>query len=127
MPEDTTSPAATVCRPPLLCALAALVAAHRPAVRQERCFARLRALVWARLGTLSRPTMTQLLLTLGLVDADWSAFYRLFSRARVDYEDLTRCFLREMLAQVPPRGRMWWPSMGCRCHGAARGCWGRRG
>jgi hypothetical protein len=88
----------------LLVALAALVAAHRPAVRQERCFARLRALVWARLGTVTRPTITALLSTLGLADADWSAFYRLFSRARVDYATLTRCFLRETLAQVPPDG-----------------------
>jgi DDE superfamily endonuclease len=104
MPEDTTSPAVTACHSPLLGALAAVVAAHRPAVRQERCFARLRALVWARLSTLGRPTITALVSTLGLRDADWSAFYRLFSHGRVDYAELTRCFVRQTLAQVPAGG-----------------------
>ena len=104
MDEDTTGTAVCPAGERLIEALATLVAAHRPAVRQERCFARLRALVWARLGTLCRPTITALLSTLGVVDADWSAFYRLFSRGRVDYGVLTRCFVRATLAQVPAGG-----------------------
>lgn len=104
MNENTTSAEVPPSLLTLLQALAALVAAHRLAVRQERCFARLRALVWARLGTLTRPTITALLSTLGLSDADGSAFYRLFSHGRVTYEVLTRCFLRETLAQMPDEG-----------------------
>jgi hypothetical protein len=81
-----------------------LLAAHRPAVRQARCFDRLRALVLGQVCTAARHTITHLLLALGLVDADWSAFYRLFSRARLDDEVLTRCFLRQTLADVPAEG-----------------------
>jgi hypothetical protein len=70
-------------------------------VHQVRCFARLRAVVLGHLCTAARHTLTQVLLALGLVDADWSAFYRLFSHARLDYGVLTRCFLRATLAQIP--------------------------
>jgi hypothetical protein len=81
-----------------------LLAAHRPATRQARCFERLRALVLGHLCTAARHTLTQVLLALGLVDADWSAFYRLFSAPRLDYDVLTRCFVRESLAQIPAQG-----------------------
>jgi hypothetical protein len=50
----------------------------------------------------ARRTITQVLLALGLSDADWSAFYRLFSHARLDYDVLTRCFVQQTLAQIPP-------------------------
>ncbi len=39
-----------------------------------------RELAWA----FARHTLTQCLLAVGLVDADWSAFYRLFSQRRVN-------------------------------------------
>jgi hypothetical protein len=81
-----------------------LLAAHRPAVHQARCFDRLRALVLGQVCSAARRTITQVLLTLGLVDADWSTFYRLFSRPRLDYGVLTRCFLRQTLAQIPADG-----------------------
>jgi hypothetical protein len=87
-----------------LVALWRLLAAHRSAVRQARCFDRLRALVVGHLCTAARHTLTQLLVALGLVDADWSAFYRLFSRPRLAYDVLTRCFVRETLAQIPAQG-----------------------
>jgi hypothetical protein len=89
---------------PLLVELWRLLAAHRPAVGQARCFARLCALVLGFLGHITRPTIAGALLTLGLGDADWSAFYRLFSHARVDYDLLTRCYVRETLAQIPAAG-----------------------
>jgi hypothetical protein len=87
--------------PPLLLELGRLLAAHRPAVRQARCFDRVCALVLGHLGTLARQTITQMLLALGLSDTDWSAFYRLFSRPRIEYDALTRCYLRQTLAQMP--------------------------
>ncbi len=90
--------------PSLLQEVWPLLAAHRPAVRQARCFARLRALVVATLLSVARPTISGLLLTLGLHDADWSAFYRLFSHQRLDYDTLTRCYLHETLAQIPAGG-----------------------
>ena len=81
-----------------------LLVAHRPAVDQARCFARLCALVLGFLLGVTRPTIAGVLLTLGLHDADWSAFYRLFSRERVDYDALTRCYLGQTLAQIPADG-----------------------
>jgi hypothetical protein len=101
MTEDTTLAGALVTLPPLLVELWRLLAAHRPAVRQARCFDRLRALVVGQLCSAARRTITQVLLTLGLIDADWSAFYRLFSHARLDYDVLTRCFVQQTLAQIP--------------------------
>jgi hypothetical protein len=78
MIAHTTSAAAPMLAPaalpPLLGALWRLLAAHRSAVRQARCFDRLRALVLGQLCAVARHTITQVLLALGLVDADPSAF-----------------------------------------------------
>jgi DDE superfamily endonuclease len=104
MLQDTTAAAAPVPLPPLLVELWQLLAAHRPAVRQSRCFERLRAVVLGHLCTAARHTLTQVLLALGLVDADWTAFYRLFSQPRLDYGLLTRCFVHQTLAQIPQEG-----------------------
>ena len=101
MAEDTTAPAEQPALPPLLAELATLLQAHRPAFRQERPFQRAVALVFGSLFAFARHTITQLLLALGLTEADWSAWYRLFSAPRVDYEALTSRFFRETLAAVP--------------------------
>jgi hypothetical protein len=74
MTQDTTPAAAPTPLPPLLRELWRLLAAHRPAVRQTRCFDRLRALVVGQLCPAMRHTITQALLALGLIAADWSAF-----------------------------------------------------
>lgn len=86
---------------PLLAELSRLLAAHRPAFRQERCFRRMKALVLGYLFCFARRTVTQVLVALGLTDSDWSAFYRLFSEPRMDYGELTGCFLSETLIHVP--------------------------
>jgi len=86
---------------PLLPELFILVAAHRSAWRQERPYQRSVALLLGWICAFGRHTVTQVLLALGLGEADWTAFYRLFSRGRVDYEMLTGCLLAETLAQVP--------------------------
>jgi hypothetical protein len=99
-----TMPPAPPALPPLVLELWRLLAAHRPAVGQRRVFDRLRALVVGQLCTVARHTLTQALLALGLQDTDPSAFYRLLGRGRVCYATLTRCFLRETLAQVPAEG-----------------------
>jgi hypothetical protein len=97
----TTPTAAPAPLPPLLRELWRLLAAHRPAVRQARCVDHLRALLLGYLCTAAHHTITQVLLALGLVAADWSAFHRLVSHARLDYAMLSACFLQETLAQMP--------------------------
>lgn len=95
MAEDTTRPVA------LLPILFALLAAHRPACRQERPFARLVLLTLGLVGALGRHTITQVLVALGLGAGDWSAWYRLFSRPRVDYDRLCHGLLAEVVPESP--------------------------
>lgn len=87
---------------PLLQALFALLEAHRPAFRQERPYRRAVALVIGTLFSFARHTVTQALLALGLTDADWSAWYRLFSRERFDEERLAHCLFQETLVHADP-------------------------
>jgi DDE superfamily endonuclease len=87
--------------PPLLRVLLELVAAHRPAFRQERTYRRSLGLVFGELFSFARHTVTQGLLALGLTDGDWSAWYRLFSRERFEEEQLATCLLAETLGHVP--------------------------
>lgn len=85
----------------LLDALMGLVSAHRSAFKQERTFQRAKGLLLGHLFSFARHTVTQSLVTLGLTDHDWSAFYRLFNEPRVDYEKLTRSFFHQTLSHVP--------------------------
>ncbi len=57
-----------------------LMAAHRPIFGQERVYQRIKALIFAVLFGFGRMTLTQLLIPLGLIAGNWSAWYRLFSR-----------------------------------------------
>ncbi len=41
-------------------------------------------------------------MALGLIDADWTAWYRLFSRERFDEARLAQCLFQETLAHVLP-------------------------
>src|SRR5215212_7342685 len=88
--------------PPLLDALRRLLLAHRPAFGQERTFLRARALILGHLFAFARRTITQALVALGLTDHDWSAFYRLLSQERIDYELLSASFFLETLPHVTP-------------------------
>jgi hypothetical protein len=99
-PESAPPPTATL--PPLLAALWGLLLAHRPAFRQERTFLRAQALVFGHLFAFARRTITQSLIALGLTDGDWSAFYRLLSTPRIDYEALAERFFLEALPHMPP-------------------------
>lgn len=67
---------------------------------QKRVFNRVLALVMAELFTFGRHTLTQLLLTLGLTEEDWSAWYRLFSEGRFQEEATSRVMLEEMVGEV---------------------------
>lgn len=70
--------------------LFAAFADARTACAQERPFQRLVLLSLALLTSLGRHTITQLLVTLGIGDADWTAWYRLFSASRVAMDRLQR-------------------------------------
>src|SRR5215218_2117096 len=84
---------------PLTAVFFALLAAHRGACRQERTFHRLSGFAVGWLVTLGRHTVTRVLAALGLVEADWTAFYRLFGREeRLDVDALNRTVLRQTLA-----------------------------
>ncbi len=98
MVKTSTNPDAI---PALLTNLFTLIQAHRPAFRQERPFLRAWGLVLAEVFTFGRHTLTQDLLSLGLAQQDWSAWYRLFSRPRYDEERLAHCLFQETLPAVP--------------------------
>jgi hypothetical protein len=77
-----------------------LIEAHRAAFRQERSFVRAVWMLLSEIFTLARHTVTQGLLALGETDHDWSAWYRLFSHQRFDYEQLTQITMEASLPSV---------------------------
>jgi hypothetical protein len=79
-----------------------LLAEYRPAFRQERVYRRAAALVLAEIFAFARHTTTQLLLALGLPAADWSAWYRLWSRPRFRPAVAAARLVRQTLVHVPP-------------------------
>jgi hypothetical protein len=86
---------------PLLRDWFGLLAAGRPAFRQERTGQRATGLAVGWLLTLGRHTLTRSLAALGLTEDDWTAFHRLFARPRFAPDDLSRQLLRATLAEVP--------------------------
>ena len=87
--------------PGLFVELMSLLERCEPAFGQKRVFNRVLALVMAEIFTFGRHTVTQLLLTLGLTDEDWSAWYRIFSQKRFEEEKASAILLKEMIAEVP--------------------------
>lgn len=86
--------------PVLLVKLLLLLEAQRSVFCQERVYRRAMALVLAEIFAFGRHTVTQLLLTLGMVSEDWSAWYRLFSHRRFDEERAARVQLGVMLQSL---------------------------
>ncbi len=86
--------------PDLIKNLFALLEAHRPVFEQERIYLRVFALIMAEIFTFARHTMTQLLMSLGLNEEDWSAWYRLFSAERFDADQVAAVLLAETLKHV---------------------------
>jgi hypothetical protein len=87
--------------PTLLTQLMKLLEKCEQIYQQKRVFNRILGLVMAELFAFGRHTITQLLLTLGLTDEDWSAWYRLFSQGRFDEEKTGEVMIGEMLTEVP--------------------------
>jgi len=87
--------------PDLLNNLLKLIEAHRPIFKQQRVHLRVMALIFAELLAFSRHTITQLLMTLGLTEQDWSAWYRLFSRGRFNADRASEVLFSQTLDHVP--------------------------
>jgi hypothetical protein len=77
-----------------------LIEEHRPIFKQERTYQRVVALLLAEVFVFARHTITQMLMTLGLTEQDWSIWYRLFSQRRFSYEKASRVLFRETLQHV---------------------------
>lgn len=84
----------------LLKNLFTLIAKQEGLGDQQRIRERLELLVVAELFTFGRHTVTQLLMSLGLTEQDWSAWYRLFSKERFNYEVASEGLFKESLAYV---------------------------
>lgn len=67
---------------------------------QQRIYARLEMLVLSELFVFGRHTITQLLMSLGLNEQDWSAWYRVFSEERFKYDKASEGLLKESLQYV---------------------------
>lgn len=77
-----------------------LIEKSRPVFKQSRVYHRAIAMLLAELFVFARHTITQLLLTLGMTEQDWSAWYRLFSQGRFKYEQASEILFEETLAHV---------------------------
>jgi len=58
-------------------------------------------MVLGKLFNFGRHTVTQMLLSLGVLDGDWSAWYRVFSCGRYREARMSRVMLGETIKEVP--------------------------
>ena len=72
----------------------------REGYKQKRIFDRVQALQWAELCGYGRKTITQLILTLGVGEGDWSSWYRVFSEDRYAEEKHSQVIMSEALRHV---------------------------
>lgn len=84
----------------LLKNLIELIGKQEEIAKQKRVYERLEMLLLSELFVFGRHTVTQLLMSLGLNEEDWSAWYRLFSEERFKYEEASQGLLRESLQYV---------------------------
>ena len=85
---------------PLVNNLLRLLVRHRRIFDQERTYQRVVALVFAEVFTFGRHTVTQLLMTLGLNEWDWTGWYRLYSGRRFDPAAAAEVLFEETLTHV---------------------------
>ena len=67
---------------------------------RQQVYERVELLVLAELFAFGRHTVTQLLMSLGLNEQDWSVWYRLFSEERFNYEAASAGLFSESLGYV---------------------------
>lgn len=77
-----------------------LIAEQAEIAEQKRVYERLEILLLSELFVFGRHTVTQLLMSLGFNEQDWSAWYRLFSEERFKYEEASKGLFRESLQYV---------------------------
>ena len=85
---------------PLVETLVDLLGDFRGAFSQDRVFQRSCSLVLGSSLSFSRKTMTQLLTSLGQVNEDWTAAYRLLSKKRFDPDRVADLTLSATLPHV---------------------------
>jgi len=73
---------------------------HRDMFNQERVYQRVVALVLAEIVVFARHTITQLIMSLGMTEQDWSGWYRLFSHKRFNYDSASKVLFQETLKHV---------------------------
>jgi hypothetical protein len=77
-----------------------LVAQQREVADQQRVYERLQMLLLGEIFTFGRHTVTQLLMSLGLNEQDWSGWYRVFSAERFNYAVASEGLFAESLSYV---------------------------
>jgi len=90
--KDSTKPQT------LLEELFKLIGAHRKVFKQERSYQRMVGMLLGEVFNFGRHTITQSLLGLGMVEGDWSAWYRLFSERRFEEEELNASLFAETVS-----------------------------
>ena len=84
----------------LLNQLIQLLKAHRHLFKQERVFQRVTLLLVAELVVFARHTITQMLMSVGHTQTDWSSVYRLFSQRRFPYDQACTVLFGETLKHI---------------------------
>jgi len=87
-------------QPVLLQKLFELLEVHRSAFGQERVYWRVVGMVLGEIFNFGRHTVTQGLMALGIIDGDWSGWYRLFSKGRYDEQKAADILIRETLERT---------------------------
>src|SRR5262245_41318849 len=77
-----------------------LLESHRRVFGQERVYWRAMGMVFGEVFNFGRHTVTQILMTLGITDGDWSSWYRLFSRGRYEEKKIAKVMIRETIAHT---------------------------
>ena len=80
--------------------LSQLLEKHRQVLGSRRVYERVVWLVLAEIVVFARHTVTQMLMSIGWTEGDWSGWYRLFSQERFNYEAASKVMFRESLAHV---------------------------
>ena len=80
--------------------LMTLIVKHRRIFKQERVYQRAKALIFAEIFAFARHTITQLIMTLGMGEHDWNAWYRIFSAKRFNYDKASEVFFEQTLHHV---------------------------
>lgn len=96
-----TPVAPTSSSPAFLAVFAPLLLGLRPACRQERTWRRVVVVLCGMVLNLGRQRLSQVIVTVGHGAQDWTAWYRLFNRGRVDWSAAQGRLVAELWADLP--------------------------